>query len=699
MSVDASAKPAAKLTARGAIFAALLGLLGSLIIWVVTPYNNLVLRSGTIADDYLPPTVITLTLFFVLLINPLLSLFGRRLRLNYRQLAILTATMLIGATVVGMGLHSRLPYMLAQYARYTNEWKDIWERQVRTDLPASLYPSEMSFQGEYAASRYFILRLPSARRGTLAGVPWENWDGPAIAWLGMYLPFWLMLIGLASLVLPQWRRNERIPFPLVRIQQELMETREDGSVLPPMLQRRSFWIAAGVVFLIHFIYGLHAYFPQHVPVIPTSWGLSGLFAEEPLNKMPGYMRSIKVYFLFLAIGYFMPSRIGFSIWFFMLVYAFYQMLGSVYSPPFQPETIEEHRTGAMLAMTASIIWLGRGHWMLVGRSLLRADSDEQKRNRAAFLMFAVGAVGMVLWFMWANVQWYWAVVMVLVAMVYSVIITRIVAETGIPYMGFSEKPMLHIFKVFVPIEWVNHATAWFVGWFGVLVGDSSRMSVAAMAAEAEALDPDATPKGQSRLAMWMVLVLVLGFFVAGGAHLYMSYNHSQSADTNPQQPLNSAGTGRYFPALEGLIQKDNAIEQARQNEEALARGVSEDDLKPVTWSVPQQHSMLGHMTFGAVLAGILQWFCLNMPKWPLHPIGLLIVFLPFTSQIWTSIFLGWLLRVIMVGFGGARLYAGARPVFVGFIVAELFASVFWSVVSAALWWNGMEFKTLTILPS
>jgi hypothetical protein len=75
------------------------------------------------------------------------------------------------------------------------------------------------------------------------------------------------------------------------------------------------------------------------------------------------------------------------------------------------------------------------------------------------------------------------------------------------------------------------------------------------------------------------------------------------------------------------------------------------------------------------------------------------VYLPFTAQIWTSIFIGWLLRVVMVGFGGARLYAGARPVFIGFIVADLFAAVFWAAVSAVLWWNGMEFRSLLILPS
>ncbi|HQI80093.1 MAG TPA: DMT family transporter, partial [Deltaproteobacteria bacterium] len=100
--------------------------------------------------------------------------------------------------------------------------------------------------------------------------------------------------------------------------------------------------------------------------------------------------------------------------------------------------------------------------------------------------------------------------------------------------------------------------------------------------------------------------------------------------------------------------------------------------------VPIIGIFLGHRTHagtwtGAVLAAVLYWLCLAVPSWPIHPFGLMLVDSYYGHLAWGSIFIGWLLQVVIVKYGGARLYRRARPVFLGLIIGEVLASAVWAV--------------------
>ena len=119
--------------------------------------------------------------------------------------------------------------------------------------------------------------------------------------------------------------------------------------------------------------------------------------------------------------------------------------------------------------------------------------------------------------------------------------------------------------------------------------------------------------------------------------------------------------------------------------------------KDEKWDMPV-YSRHGHIAFGAGLAAGLQWACLRMPKWPLHPVGLLLVFTYYGEQLWISVLIGWLLRSAFVFFGGARLYTAVRPIFLGLILGEVFAVVFWFFIPIILRMLGKTYYVLAILP-
>ena len=649
--------------------ALILSLIGSLFVWVATPYNNFILRTGFISDDYLPASVLALLLLAVLVINPILMCIRRSWVLNSRQMVLMAGVLFVAASISSTGLLRALPYSLARQVSDASEWKEIAEYYEQADLPPSLFPGKLGHHENVEVTRQFLVRLPKGKP-----IPWGPWVQPAISWLFFFLFLWMMCISLSGIMLPQWQQNERIPFPLTRILQSFMETPKDRRLLPPIFCEKWFWIAALAVLLVHSLVGLNTYFPSRIPAFPTSWNLTPLFTEEPLSYMPAYMKSGRFYFIFIGVAYFMSTRVSFSIWFFMLAYALYTMVCQTYIPPFYGNAPTAHRSGALVVMAITILWLGRARWLHVLRCALGARrSEEDRRDRNLARMFCLGILGMLGWLIWAGVQTHWAMLLVAIIFVYHLVVSRIVAETGLPVAGLTNQHFAHYFSL-VPVRLVNSATAWFAGAFSQLIGTASRASFAALTMQSMSLDEGARPRGQWRTAQTYLLILVLGFFVCGAVHLHISYHYSQTLDTNPETPVSSFGTYRLHSAVALLREQINR-----------------------EWNAPS-YNRPAHMAVGAMLAGALQYASLTMPKWPLHPVGLLLAYTWFGQTVWMSVAFGWLLRVVLILFGGARLYRKLRPPFIGLIVGEILAAIVWFSASGLLALYGRPYRIVPILP-
>jgi len=191
--------------------------------------------------------------------------------------------------------------------------------------------------------------------------------------------------------------------------------------------------------------------------------------------------------------------------------------------------------------------------------------------------------------------------------------------------------------------------------------------------QAMSLDEDAGPRRQWKNARYYVSVLVVGFFICGAAHVYFKYTHSQTLEINAGTP-NYQGTLRLYAAIDRVEeQMDGKWDRTAFN-------------RP------------GHMVFGAAMAGGLQYASLTMPKWPLHYVGLLLSYTYFGEMVWASVLAGWLLRVVPILFGGARLYRRLRPLFIGLIVGEILSAIVWFSISGILAYFGYPYRIVPILP-
>lgn len=650
------------------LVAILVGLLGSMIIWAATPYNNLLVVAGFISDSYLPIAALFLVLVLLLVVNPLLMRLRRSLAFDRRQMALIMGMLLMASVIPGQGLLRMLPYSVAKTGWNLTQSQRLSQAWDAAGSPDALFPNGTNYGDDSEVSYDFLQEL-----GPDEPIPWAAWLSPLVSWGGLILAIFLMMVGLSMIVLPQWQRNERLAFPLLELERSLIAPPEPGHHWGPLFRKRSFWIATGIVFVLLTLHGLNKYFPQTVPAVPLDWDLDKLFTEEPLLYLPLPIKKAQIFFLLVGVAFFMPSRIGFSVWFFQLAYSVYAMVRQAYIPPYHHGTVQEHRTGAMIALTVGVLWLGRQQWGRVARSLVqRRGSDDERYRRAAGFMFLLGAVGIFAWLLWVNVQPWAAALFVVIAFMVGLLISRLVAETGVPFLRIDSGYAANFIKL-LPVGWVGGATAFFSGVMGVLMQFASRVNPAAMSTHALALDPDASPRDRTRLAWLFIALMVVGIVFCGAVHLYMSYHHS--ANMIGDSPLNSGSTTMFQGSAEDMLKRwDNG-----------------------KFNTPP-YSAPAHIAFGAALAGALQWASLTLPKWPLHPVGILIAFTFYGNTMWASIFFGWALKGLILRFGGAGLYRSAIPFFMGLIVGEIAGTALWSIVPGVLGLLGMDVQQVLVQP-
>ena len=84
------------------------------------------------------------------------------------------------------------------------------------------------------------------------------------------------------------------------------------------------------------------------------------------------------------------------------------------------------------------------------------------------------------------------------------------------------------------------------------------------------------------------------------------------------------------------------------------------------------------------LGSLIMFSLINMQYrflwWPLHPIGFITPGQFPMNNIWFSIFLGWLVKFMMIQNGGLKMYRKARPIFLGLVLGESFIAGIWVIV-------------------
>ncbi len=650
---------------------ALLGLILSAGVCALTPFNDYVVANTFLIGGYLPLAVVLTIFALVIGVNVPLRRFCPALALRGEELAVIVAMMLVACALPTQGLMRYFLPMLVGPFHHGASNSNFYNIFLVLKLPAWLFPAELNDGGRSSSVVMdFYNRVQPGQP-----MPWRAWMVPLVGW-GIFLFAMLAtLMAMAVLVYRQWAVNERLSFPLAKVQLALIENPQKGKLLNDLLRRKLFWWSLLAVVGVQSFVALRAYWPKYVPEIPMRYNLARIMGDEPWSHFSWYVKTGTIYFTFIGIAYFIPSRIGFSLWGAFLLEQLVVVRVRAVQSDIPDAAWRDQHLGAAMVLAGGVLWIGRKHWGQVLMALRGRCADRALRREAWALAVAlVGCAVMWLWLHYVGVSWFMAVGIIGFILLAHLVTARVVAETGLPFIR-TDILISQVYGNF-SAHWFSGADIFFAGVFTGAGPVTTRESLMGFTLHSLSLTDQSGVWPRKRLLGLLAITVVVAFFVSAGSSLWCYYHYATPITDKIQTVLNSY-------ALETRPQIDLVDPLTRWAGGAF---------------VPKTHSPLFHGLLGAGIMLFLQGAAWRWAAWPLMPVGYLLGWTWYVQTAWFSLFIGWMAKVLIVRFGSSRMYLQARPLFVGLIIGEALAAGIWLLITLLLAGLGVAYQPIEFLP-
>ena len=627
---------------------------------------------------------------FALLVNGPLTRFKPQWAFSSGEMTVIMAMTLVSCALPSSGLMRYLPPALVSpwwHAQANSAFRQLADS---LHLPKWIFPSfKGSLPSEWATDPIVTEYVD---RWTLEGPPpYWAWVTPALTWGVFLFALYGAMFCMLGIVRRQWCENERLPFPLTQIYMGLLEQPPRGKFFNNLLRRRSFWVAFAAIFFLHVWNGCYRYWPKYCPEIPINYNLWSIFSDRPWMYMDTKMKDSSIFFTVVGVTYFLPGSVAFSLWFFYVSRNVYQMcLGMTTGDGIINGAPDQH-FGGVVAFALIILWIGRKHWrMVIAQAFGRRKKSDVRGRYGSYPACFWGLIActsiMIGWLCLAGCSVLGAVVMILLLLLLFLIITRIIAETGLAH-GQLQVGIYQPWQMISTAHW-GHPVSDKDFFLGSLlqavhydyrevmsVYASHGMKVADETIFGSGEDDAAARRTGRRFIAALALALLVGYFVSFASTLWTEYRYSTTQDITGHNPINPWGVSGN-PEWQIV---DATMQYAQQDYHA---------------NFSQSHNWF----FGFGMVSLLGFLRLRFAWWPLHPVGFLMVYTYPGAHLWFSIMLGWMCKTLILRFGGSKLYQDSKACFMGLIVGESMAAAFWLVIGVLLNWLSIPFYAIKIMP-
>ena len=627
------------------------GLAGAVFISIAEPYSEMMIKGSRMAIWNTTPIAVVVFFLLVAIVNVALRLIYRPLALTAPELAVAYVPMLAAATIVSRGWTGYLLPIITSayyYATPENDWAELIHPYV---------PKWLAVQDREAVWKFY----EGAPKGE--GIPWEAWATPLFYWTIFGLALFFVMICISVILRKQWIERERLVYPMVQVPLAMIEDDDRKSLIKPLFRSVPMWIGFLVPALILTVNALHNYYP----IIP---GLS------LATSLALFRRTISIRIVarpaLIGFSYFISREIAFGLCFFHILNVVqtgvFNILGvqareeamGVFSQYTGPIILHQ-AMGAMIVLVLVGLWVGRGHLKDVCRKAFKGDpsvddSGEMMSYRTAVFGCIIGFLVLTVW-LWRSGIPFWIVPMVLFgSFVLFMTETRVMAEGGVA-MIFP--PMNGLDFVVSGVGTSALGATGLVGLsFAYIWGtDVLILLMAAMTNGLKMVDGIVKRK---RFLLWVVIAAILITFAGSiGMDLHLAYKYG---GINLDWFYFNWACKYPFQFMEGRM---------RTPSDANVNG----------WI----YTGIG----GVVMLGLM-FARYRFLWWPFHPLGF-----PISSvfgSMWFSVFLAWIVKSVVLKYGGPRLYRSTRPFFVGLILGEFVTAGIWIVID---YFAGMTGNYLT----
>ena len=578
-------------------------------------------------------------LFVLLLLNLLFKQFAPHTALNQGELLIIYVMLSISSGIAGLDMMRVLMAVLVGpfwYARPENEWAELFWRFIPSWLAVQDKEILKGFaEGE---SSFYVAQVI------------RTWITPTLIWSGFIFLLVFGMLCINVLVRRPWTEAEKLSYPIIQLPLQMTNGRSS------LLSNRMMWIGFGLGAGLDILNGLHFLYP----IIPGLGGrlydLRPFFTNKPWSAI-GWT-PVAVFPYAVGLGFLIPLDLSFACWFFYLFWKAERILASALGWHSVPEFpyVEQQTTGAYLGLFLIALWMTRHHLKRVFSAAIRDKrgeaTDEPMTYRAALvgliivfggLLFFCHRVGMVWWSSFLFFFIYYAI---------STAITRMRAELGAPVhdLHFSGPDTTLIKVLGTRVLNANELTM-----YGLFHFFNRAYRGHVMPHQLEGFKLMERARASHRRLLWgMIVAIALTGPFAFWAYLSDGYRYS-GAIGYAWRPFNQLQSWLYHP------------------------------LSP-------DYGAMGGLIFGMIATLFLMVMRMRFIWWVFHPAGFAVSSSWSMNVFWGSIFVSWLLKLILLKLGGVKTHQKAIPLFLGLILGEFVIGGFWSLRGAI--WNVPTYRFL-----
>lgn len=613
-----------------------IGVFLSLFISIAGPYADCFIQGSAPMLTSLPLIAVFLLFLLVLLVNVPLNRLG--IGLKKEELLIIFVMMLVACAIPTMGLVEQLLPILAgskYYATPANHWAEM----IHPHIPEWLVPQDTE------AVRSFFEGLPKGGK-----IPWGAWKMPLISWLSFVLALYGVMYSIMVIIRKQWMEKERLMYPLMQLPNEMAENPEKGSLVNQLFKNKLLWIGFLIPVVISTTNGLHAYF-HFIPEITLR------------NSVPILRNttSLVFYISFSVIGisYLLTTGLSLSLWLFAVLGAvqtgIFRMIGySIGSREAycaSSPSVSHQGFGAMIVLVAVMLWAARHHLKDVFRKAFTGDkniddSDEALSYRTSVVVLILGLLFMIGWLIATGLPIHTTLILIISAFVVFLALTRVIIQGGVIVVKSPLTPQVFTVSALgsnaIGVTGLAALAYTFV-W-------CADLKVFLMPYVAHSFKLVEAIKTNKKLITFAILIAIL-ISLAGSIYtvMHLSYTHG-GANLN----------GWYYISCPQVPFKYIA--------EKINHPVG------ISWK-----RLMFTGIGGLVMAGLI-FMKNNILWWPIHPLGFVVGnTLPLYS-IWFSIFLAWLIKVVILKYGGVKIYKKTRYFFMGLVLGQFAIAGIWLVI-------------------
>ncbi|OGG48996.1 MAG: hypothetical protein A3F84_14260 [Candidatus Handelsmanbacteria bacterium RIFCSPLOWO2_12_FULL_64_10] len=498
-----------------------------------------------------------------------------------------------------------------------------------------------------------------------APIPWQPWAAPLLWWGGFLGAVLLAGFCLSVILRKQWMEHERLAFPIATALLELTGVSGSGQAFSTLVRSRlfqvGFWVVLGSI-----AWNIVGWFVTAFPLLPV-------LSRRTISIGRGFPALwFKVHPMTIAFGYFTKSEVLLSIWVFHLL-AILQVglldrIGLDIGPSdpwcsFNP-AVGWQSFGSLIVFVCWSLWIARAHLKEVFEKAFTGkggvdDSGELIPYRAAVFLLLGCALYLIFWLRQAGMAWGPLLAFWFGTLVLYLGLARIIVESGLVYLRGPITAQAFTWHLF-GISGMGPASATALALTYTFFCDAKTFGMT-MLAHIPRLGVAMHPRRRRMLVPAVLLAALVGAAAVTGFTLYYGY----------------CVMGSYnFGVVSFNGSNNGAIGIWRLSASRIQQGTFGTDWNRVAF-----------LGIGGAFTGLLSYLRYRFPGFPVHPIGFAISASEILRSSTASIFIVWLVKTLLLKFGGLERYRKTAPLFLGMAIGYV-AGIGLGVAVDVLWFNG-----------